>query len=319
MTDGKSNLTRREFLVTTGTVAGATAVGALGIGAACQRLQPVDVKIQTEVPTSASSTSAPGPRATVVLVRDASVLKPGRAVDAAVIAKILDDGVAALFGKPAAEVWPTLFRPDDVVGIKSNVWQFLATPPELEQALRERVQGCGIAPDNIAIDDRGIRSNPVFKRATALINVRPMRTHHWAGVGSLIKNYIMFSDAPFTWHVDSCANLAGIWDMPEVKGKTRLNVLVMLTPLFHGKGPHHYHAQYTWEYNGLLVGTDPVAVDATGVRILEAKRREYFGKDEPLSVSPKHIWVADQKYHLGIADPARIDVKKVGLAEGALI
>jgi len=227
--------------------------------------------------------------------------------------------VAELFGKPAADAWLALFRPADVVGIKSNVWQFLGTPPELEQALRERLQGAGVAPDNIAVDDRGVRSNPVFKRATALINVRPLRTHHWAGVGSLIKNYIMFSDAPFSWHVDSCANLAGVWDLPECKGKTRLNVLVMLTPLFHGKGPHHYHAEYTWEYNGLLIGTDPVAVDATGVRILEAKRREYFGKDEPLAVSPKHIWVADQKYHLGIADPARIDVKKIGWLEGALI
>jgi hypothetical protein len=107
--------------------------------------------------------------------------------------------------------------------------------------------------------------------------------------------------------------------MPEIKSKTRLNILVMLTPLFHGKGPHHYQAGYTWEYNGMLLGTDPVAVDATGVRILKAKRREHFGKDEPFSVPVKHIQVAQDKFGLGVADPARIEVVKLGWKEGALI
>ena len=93
----------------------------------------------------------------------------------------------------------------------------------------------------------------------------------------------------------------------------------MLTPLFHGKGPHHYQAKYTWPYNGLIVGTDPVAVDATGVRILEEKRKAFFGREEPLSVPPKHIRVAETRYHLGISDPARIDIKRIGWQEGALI
>ena len=44
----------------------------------------------------------------------------------------------------------------------------------------------------------------------------------------------------------------------------RLNILVMLTPQFHGVGPHSFSSRFTWPYGGLLVGTDPVAVDATG-------------------------------------------------------
>jgi len=67
------------------------------------------------------------------------------------------------------------------------------------------------------------------------------------------------------------------------------------------------------------VGTDPVAVDATGVRILEAKRKEYFGKNEPLGVPPKHIRVAETKYNLGVSDPNRIDVKKIGWMDELLI
>jgi hypothetical protein len=205
------------------------------------------------------------------------------------------------------------------VGIKSNVWQFLPTPKDLEAAIQKRLRWLGVTEDRMSVDDRGVRSNPVFEKATALVNVRPLRTHHWAGVGTCIKNYIMFSAIPFSWHVDSCANLGGLWELPEVRGKTRLNILVMLTPLFHGKGPHHFHAKYTWPYSGLIVGTDPVAVDATGVLIIDAKRKEYFGKDEPLGVPPKHIRVAETKYHLGVSDPNRIDVKKIGWMDGVLI
>ncbi len=129
----------------------------------------------------------------------------------------------------------------------------------------------------------------------------------------------MFSEKPPTWHPDSCANLAGLWELPIVKGKTRLNILVMITPLFHGKGPHHYNKEYTWNYQGLVIGTDPVACDATGLRILKAKRLQYFGNEQPFAVSPHHIQVAQDKYHLGYADENRIELVKLGWEEGILV
>lgn len=325
MSESKKTSTRRAFF----RQAGVVALASTGVAASCRRLQSVDAQRPEPAPEPSSqqasaqaASSRPtqaGARAKVVLVRDQDVLKEGRKVDAEVMARMLDQGMAELFDLPASEAWAKLFGAADTVGIKTNIWRFLRTPPELEETIVQRLQGAGVKAERIGVDDRGVRSNPLFAEATALINVRPMRTHHWAGVGSLIKNYIMFSAVPFSWHADSCANLAGVWELPEVKGKTRLNILVMLTPLFHGKGPHHYQAQYTWAYNGLLLGTDPVAVDATGLRILEAKRHEHFGAESPLSVSPKHIWVAEQKYGIGVADPARIEVKKVGWSDGALI
>jgi hypothetical protein len=297
--------------------AGAALAGAAGLSMGCDRLQPA----AEEAPEQASVRASPAQqkRSTVVLVRDSDVLRAGRKPDPAILARMLDDALAELLGMSSDEAWRALIRPDDTVGIKSNVWRFLATPSELEGAIQERLRWVGVTEDRMSVDDRGVRSNPVFEKATALINVRPLRTHNWSGVGSCIKNYIMFSALPVSWHVDSCANLGGLWELPNVKGKTRLNVLVMLTPLFHGKGPHHFQAKYTWPYNGLIVGTDPVAVDATGIRILEAKRREHFGKDEPLSVPPKHIRVAETRYNLGVSDPDRIQVKKIGWMEGVLI
>ena len=104
-----------------------------------------------------------------------------------------------------------------------------------------------------------------------------------------------------------------------VKGKTRLNILVMLTPLFHGAGPHHFSPKHTWPYRGLLVGLDPVAVDSTGVRILAAKREAFFGEERPLSPPAKHIQLADTRHHLGNANPASIELVKLGWDDGVLI
>jgi hypothetical protein len=146
-----------------------------------------------------------------------------------------------------------------------------------------------------------------------------MRTHHWAGVGSLIKNYILFSPDPASWHDDACADLAKIWSLPIVKGKTRLNVLVMLTPQFHGVGPHSFNPKYVWPYHGLVVGFDPVACDSVGLRIIEAKRRAFFGEDRPLAPPAKHIALADKRHHLGTADPAKIDLVRIGYDKDALL
>jgi len=312
--DKKEGLTRRDFL--SGTTKAALA-GAAGLSVACGRLKPnAD---NEEKQDNLSNNMKLESRSTVVLVRHQHVLGPGREIDSAILTKMLDDAVAELMGSSADNAWKGLVHPDDVVGIKSNVWRFLPTPKVLESAIQKRLRWLGVTEDRMSVDDRGGRSNPVFTNATALINVRPMRTHHWSGVGTCIKNYIMFSAMPFSWHVDACANLGGLWDLPEVKGKTRLNILVMLTPLFHGKGPHHFQARYTWTYNGLIVGIDPVAVDAIGVCILEAKRKAYFGRGEPLSVPPKHIRVAETRYHLGVSDPSRIDIKRIGWEEGILI
>jgi len=255
----------------------------------------------------------------VVLVRDAAVLDEKGRPKKEVILRMLDDAVAALTGKKGVDGWKTFLKPSDVVGIKTNVWQYLPTTKEVEAALQRRVLDVGVKPQDIAIADRGVLEHPVFRRATALINARPMRTHHWSGVGSLLKNYILFSPDPASWHDDACADLAKLWSLPIVKGKTRLNVLVMLTPQFHGVGPHSFNPKYVWPYHGLVVGFDPVACDSVGLRIIEAKRRAFFGEDRPLAPPAKHIALADQRHHLGTADPAKIDLVRIGYEKDALL
>lgn len=258
--------------------------------------------------------------AKVVLIRDAEVLGPQDKPQEQILQSMLDEAVKNLLGtdKPM-EAWKRLFKSSDVVGIKSNAWNRLPTPKELESAIKRRLLDVGVMEKNIGIDDRGVLNNPIFQNATALVNVRPLRTHHWSGVGTCLKNYIMFVPDPWSYHDEGCSPLGKIWTYPIVKGKTRLNILSVLTPQFYGRGAHFFDKRYVWPYKGLIVGTDPVAVDAVGAHLLQIKRVAFFGEDKALDVPPVHIVAADKKYHLGVSDLNRIQVVKLGWMEEVLI
>ena len=299
MKDSREVITRRDFLKGT---ACATLVAAMGFPA----------ELEQEAKRSKSTR--------VILVRDPDAMDKRGLIDAVVIQRMLDQAVSALLNKQEpVEAWKLLINPTDVVGIKSNEWGPLPTPTEVEQAIKMRILNVGVPDVNIGIDDRGVLRNPIFRNATALVNACTFRTHHWSGVGGCLKNYIMFVRLPFRYHGDSCANLGAIWKLPRLKGKTRLSVLVVLRPLFHGIGPHHFSPKYTWDYKGILVGTDPVALDAVGLSLLRAKRLEYFGEDRALSPPAKHIALADAKYNVGISDLSRIELVKLGWTNDVLI
>ena len=290
-------ITRRDFMRGT---AGAALATALGTGLASE--------------TRGEKT------ARVVLIRDAGAVNEKGEVQTAVVQKMLDEAVTTLLEEPnLGRAWGKLIKSSDIVGIKSNSWYKLPTPPELEDAVKRRVREAGVPEKNIAVDDRGVLRNPIFKSSTALINVRPVRTHHWSGVGTCLKNYIMFVPDPANYHDEGCSPLGKIWTDPLVKGKTRLNLLAALTPQFYGRGAHSFDRRYVWPYKGLIVGTDPVAVDAIGAHLLQTKRILHFGDDRSLDVPPVHIEAADKRYGLGVSDLKRIQLVKLGWQDEILI
>lgn len=271
-------------------------------------------------PASIFSKPKEGKTSTVVLIRNKDLLDANGTPRSSVVLEMLDKAVTTITGKKdPVEGWKRFIKPDDIVGIKTNVWTPIGTTGQVEQALKKRVMDVGVSEADISISDRRVLRDPIFKKATALINARPMRTHHWSGVGSLIKNYVMFVPDPYNYHADACADLAKIWHMPLVKDKTRLNVLVMFTPQFHNVGPHGFSPRHVWKYYGMLVGFDPVAIDSVGVQIIQAQRKVYFGEDRPLNPQPKHIFLADTRHHIGTADPKKINLVKIGYDKDILI
>jgi len=122
-----------------------------------------------------------------VLIRDAEVLDKRGRVRGKVLTDMFDKAVASLTGKSSAdEAWKTLLKPTDVLGLKTNVWKYLATPPALEKAIFNHARTVGIAADRIHTDDRGCRTS--LAKCTALVNARPLRSHHWSEPRSALES-----------------------------------------------------------------------------------------------------------------------------------
>ena len=310
MTRENGKFSRREFLKDTTLVAAGVALGhTLLAEEAIGEVKQAARKDQTN--------SAVQSRTKVVLIRDKNVITAAGTVDAAVAARMIDEALCELLGSRKPEdAWKQLFGPNDVVGIKTNVYAYLPTPPELNDLLKKRLAACGLSEASIPVTDR--EAHTLLADRTAILNIRPVRTHHWSGIGGCIKNHIMFVKNPSDYHSDSCADLGTIWNLPILKGKTRLNILLALNPLFYGRGPHNFDPRYQWNYCGIFVSRDPVAVDALGAELLRLKRIDHFGEDKAVTPT-KHIEMAELRHGLGVSDLKRIDLVRLGWKEEILL
>ncbi|MCU0644625.1 MAG: DUF362 domain-containing protein [bacterium] len=289
----KEKITRRDFMKGTAAAAMGMAIG----------LSPEEIQ-----------------KTRVILIRHQDALDENSKHNADIIQQMLDEAVMKLLDqKDAVAAWKLLIKPEDIVGIKTNVWRYLPTPAELEGAIKKRLLDVGVKEENIGLNDRGVRNDPLFQKATALINTRPLRTHYWSGIGGCIKNLITFGERWPDYHPDSCADLGLLLKLPQVQGKIRLNILSVLNPQFHGRGAHHFDPRYVWNYKGLIVSTDTVAVDAVGLKIIQAKRLEHFGEEVELETTPKHVKVAGDRHKVGVSDWNRIELVKLGWQDGILI
>ena len=291
------SFTRRDFLR-------GTAAGALGASVGFAGL---------EVAFAAEPDKA---KATVVLIRDEAALDAQNKGNPNVVEAMLDKAVCRLAGKDdPAEAWKTYIQPDDTVGIKTTLYM-ISTSAEAIAAVRAGARRAGVPDEKILAGDRGAAPGKA-KPVTALINVPSLKAHHMSGIGCAIKNYIVYHASPASMHPDSCSGLGAAWQVPAIKDKTRLIVVDALLPLFD-KGPQ-VTPKYRWPYRGLVVGTDPVAVDTVCLRIIQAKRDAYKGEPWPVSPPPKSLAVADTKYHLGTSDPAKIHLVKMGWDHDVLV
>ncbi len=313
----KLNFTRREFMKGTTFTSLAVALGLLSP----EVLSPETVKLER-----------------VVLIRDKDVQNEDLVVNKKILSEMLDSGMASLNGeKYGIALWKKLFSPKDVVGVKMNA---MVTPThnELIELIVENLSRAGVEDQNVYIWDRdrvGISSAEMFsrtrelgyakdhlsnviKKCTALINVCGMKSHWLSGAAFSIKNWAGAIDNPFEYHTeDCCSSLGKIPAIPEIKSKCCLIILDGLRPLFNG-GPQ-VDPKYLWNYNGLILGFDHVAVDTVALRVIQGKRDEYKKQKWILSPPPLHIALADTKYKAGTSDLSRIELIKLGWEEGVLL
>jgi len=155
------------------------------------------------------------------------------------------------------------------------------------------------------------------KACTALIGLPGLKAHWLTGIGTVMKLYILYSGSPRNYHDEKSAKLGEIWNYPFVKGKTKLVLVDALHPLCD-KGPQP-DPRYKWPYNGLIAGTDPVAVETVCLRIIMEKRKAMRGEDWPLSPPPLCVEAADEVYGLGTSDWNNINVEHYGWDQDLLL
>jgi len=250
----------------------------------------------------------------VFIIRHPNALDEMDRVNRKVVSDMLDEIVCAVAGeKDARESWRTFVKSDDTVGLVPTS-HLNATHKEVTELVRGKLTEAGIPAKNIVQAQGG---KGVHKTCTVLIPLPNLKAHWLTGIGTVLKNYIQFGGKPSDYHQAKSKDLGRIWTLPGVKGKTRIIIVDALKPLFD-KGPQVF-PQYLWHYNGIMAGTDPVAVEAVSLKIIQAKRDEFQGKSWPLSPPPTCIEAADKVYHLGCSDLSKIKVVKMGWEEGVLV
>jgi hypothetical protein len=235
-------------------------------------------------------------------------------VNTDVLKTMLDQTMIKFTGqKTAKDAWRSLFNPEDTIGLVPTP-HLNPTHSEVVDAVETSLIEAGIPEDKIR-NAQGGPSEP--KACTALIAIPGLKAHWLTGIGTVLKNYIMYSGNPRKYHDANSAKLGEIWNLPFVKGKTRLVLVDALHPLCD-KGPQP-DPRYKRAYNGLITGTDPVAVEAVCLRIIMEKRKAMRGEPWPLSPPPVCVESADKVYDLGASDWNKIKVSTHGWSEELLL
>lgn len=253
-------------------------------------------------------------RSSVVIVRDRRAMDEAMNVDKNVLEKMIEQTLIKVTGKNnVKDAWLSLVSPGDIIGLVPTP-HLNPTHDEVIEAVKGSLVAVGIPPGNIRnAQGRSVNLQPI----TALISLPGLKAHWLTGIGTVLKNYILYSGAPRNYHNQDSAKMGEIWNRPEVKGKTKLVLVDALYPLCD-KGPQP-DPRYKWAYNGLIAGTDPVAVEAVCLKIITAKREALRGEPWPLSPPPICLEAADKVYKLGTGNLRNIDIQTIGWDKELLI
>lgn len=250
------------------------------------------------------------------------------------------------------DAWKHYFKPEDVVGIKVNCLfgRGASTHPEVVMAIVEGLKLAGVKPENIIIWDRsdadlaksgytlnregpGVRcygtngdydptptrhgsfngrlSRILSERITALVNAPILKDHSIAGITNACKNHYGSFDNPGAHHGNNCdPYLADLNALPVIRQKTRLIVCDAIRPIADG-GPG-LRGDAAWDYNAILVATDPIAIDTVGWQIIEARRKEVGLPPLAQVGRPVRYLQTAAQMGIGTNDPNRIKLVRVG-------
>ena len=167
----------------------------------------------------------------------------------------------------------------------------------------------------------------VTSEVTKIINLPVLKHHQSAGVTISLKNMSHgFVNNVNRSHYSPTANSCGVFiptvvSLPVIRQKVVLHVVDAIRASYHG-GPSA-KLQFVWEPKTLYFGTDPVALDKTGWKTIDAQRKAVGmasiatskpdGASHFLNCQVEHIELAGA-LGLGEFDDSKIHLRNVRLA-----
>lgn len=118
----------------------------------------------------------------------------------------------------------------------------------------------------------------VTSRVNKIINLPVLKHHQSAGVTIALKNMSHgFVNNVNRSHLTPTLNACNVFipsvvNLPIIRQKVVLHIVDAVKASYHG-GPGG-KPKYIWEHKTLYFGTDPVALDKTGLKVIDAKRQQ---------------------------------------------
>ncbi len=297
-------------------------------------------------PDSQSASSQDKSR--VIVCRRPESFKLGEQPGKSSVKKLLQSALEGFYDNRLPEdAIAEKFSPGDKVGIKVNCLsgKSMSTHRELAFALAELLVDAGVKADNITIWDRkdkdltgagytlnrgrGIKVTGVdadgysdeltahrsigsfmariLEKSDKIINLPVLKDHGIVGVTLGMKNFFGAIHNPNKYHPNAGdPYVADLYSHPLIKDKVKLTIIDGITGQYEGGPPPM--PQWQWNFGGLIIGSDPIAVDRAGFDIIESKRREMGIKSlQEAGRYPEYLRTAE-KLRLGVFDNNQIEI-----------
>jgi len=217
---------------------------------------------------------------------------------------MLTTGIKKLSGMDdPSQAWRCFIHDEDVVALNFTTvnGKSLSTNTDLAGALLDCLYQAGFKPENFMVvglaelpkqaqgtrpwrygwqkQPTDIGTTTVYlagwlEEVTAIINIPSMMDDHILGLrGAMVNVTLPLLKNPAQLYINNGDPfIPEIYDLPAIKGKIRLHIANMLQVLYYG-GPL-IHSSYVYENGSILIGTDPVALDCVGAKLLGNLRSE---------------------------------------------
>ncbi|MFC1723986.1 DUF362 domain-containing protein [candidate division KSB1 bacterium] len=116
-------------------------------------------------------------------------------------------------------------------------------------------------------------SRILTEECDVIINVPVLKDHGICGYTGAMKNMYGIIHNPNKYHEQTGdPYIADLYDYPLIKNKTVITIMDALNCQYNGGPP--FFPRWSFPYNGIFIGTDPVALDTVGVSIIEELREK---------------------------------------------